>query len=442
MELRIKTLTVQNIGVFRRLYISFPAERQHENAEIHLFTGSNGSGKSTILQALAAGFNATTTQNGVCMSVANHLVKKLKSTQHTNGQYDSHAKVTLSNNAVLTSRGCSNCGNLHIDSQNEQINNYRSQVNLLELPAYSFHFAVLCYSGYRSISYRKDSVIANERINPLLHALEFNKPIESNYTIQNLLTTALLKRAYAQQQTDDKVAAHYDAIIKSIEKSISNIIGKPLEFVLSLQPVINVLFKTDEGSFDFDVLADGLKSLISWIADLVLRLDMLKWKDDTPVFERNVILLLDEIEVHLHPSWQRKVLPIVQKLLPNAQIFATTHSPFVVNSVNDAYLYRLSDIKEGRLEPISTSTQRSYINELIETFSINEEFGEETQKSLDKFMGMKKDIIFNRDVDIQAFKTLTRTLTQDQNSPIYDIVQLELNKLVRTAPAKREYVYD
>ncbi|MBK7937436.1 MAG: ATP-binding protein [Lewinellaceae bacterium] len=52
-----------------------------------------------------------------------------------------------------------------------------------------------------------------------------------------------------------------------------------------------------------------------------------KWENDTPVFERNFILFLDEIEVHLHPAWQRKILPAVQKLFPNAQIFISTHSP-------------------------------------------------------------------------------------------------------------------
>ena len=60
-----------------------------------------------------------------------------------------------------------------------------------------------------------------------------------------------------------------------------------------------------------------------------------------PIIEKNLILFLDEIEVHLHPAWQRKVLPVVQKLFKNSQIFISTHSPFVVNSVDDAWVYKL-----------------------------------------------------------------------------------------------------
>ena len=67
-------------------------------------------------------------------------------------------------------------------------------------------------------------------------------------------------------------------------------------------------------------MPDGLRSLISWIADLLGRIDLLKWKDDLLILEKNLILFLDEIEVHLHPAWQRKVLPVVQKLFKNSQI--------------------------------------------------------------------------------------------------------------------------
>ena len=42
--------------------------------------------------------------------------------------------------------------------------------------------------------------------------------------------------------------------------------------------------------------------IISWMADLLIRMDRVKWVDDIPVFERNFILFLDEIEVHLHPA--------------------------------------------------------------------------------------------------------------------------------------------
>jgi predicted ATP-binding protein involved in virulence len=77
------------------------------------------------------------------------------------------------------------------------------------------------------------------------------------------------------------------------------------------------------------------------VADLSLRLETIPWVNTGDVFLQPLILLLDEVDIHLHPKWQRLILPAVQKLLPNAQIFASTHSPFVVGSVKDAWIYRL-----------------------------------------------------------------------------------------------------
>ena len=462
--MRIKDLTLKKVGVFEQMYINFRKEEKPQNAEIHLFTGPNGSGKSTILQALAAGFNGTyfdggsrvqtlvsgleTNQTGYlnsreCLSIANPIFQKL----HTLGRdqylrYRSCTEISFNNGSFVQCRGCEICNKIHIDSHSTLVDEYRSQLNLATLPAYEFQFAVFCYSGYRAISYQNNNNITNEEVNPLQNSLEFIKPIDGNFTIRNLLITALLKRSYALQENDQETTQHYNHLIAGVEQAISAIVGYKLNFVLDLQP-IKVLFKTDEGRFDFDVLPDGLKSLISWIADVAMRLDMLQWKDNTPVFERSIILMLDEIEVHLHPAWQRKVLPTVQKMFPNAQIFVTTHSPFVINSVNDAYLYRLQpNSTQTTLVAEKTSTERSYITEIIETLGVKEEFGEETQNLFDEFMSLKRAIIHNETVDKAHFREITNTLMHNQDSPMHDIVQLELNRLLRTAPAKAEYVHD
>ncbi len=67
------------------------------------------------------------------------------------------------------------------------------------------------------------------------------------------------------------------------------------------------------------------------------------------MLDRNFILFLDEIEIHLHPSWQRKILPVVQNLFRNGQIFIATHSPLVVASVSDAWVYKLSRVN-GKMQ--------------------------------------------------------------------------------------------
>ena len=58
--------------------------------------------------------------------------------------------------------------------------------------------------------------------------------------------------------------------------------------------------------------------------------------------EQPAILLIDEIENHLHPTWQRRVIPAIRKHFPNVQIFATTHSPFVVAGLKAGQVHLLN----------------------------------------------------------------------------------------------------
>ena len=71
-----------------------------------------------------------------------------------------------------------------------------------------------------------------------------------------------------------------------------------------------------------------------------MRLDAIPWENKSiPITEQKIFLFLDEIEVHLHPTWQYKILGIINNLLPNAQIFISTHSPFIINSIDNAKIY-------------------------------------------------------------------------------------------------------
>lgn len=176
-----------------------------------------------------------------------------------------------------------------------------------------------------------------------------------------------------------------------------------------------------------------MKSLISWIGDLLMRLDSLNWKNNTPIFEREIILFLDEIEVHLHPAWQRKVLPVVQKLFKNSQIFVSTHSPFVVNSVDDAWVYKL-ELENGKVkvgEVIKSEDAWSYSRVLSEIFDIKEEFGIGVQKDLVEFKELRNKIIAGKNGSAKTqkdFLQLAKSLAV-QSEELQTIVQFELRQL-------------
>ena len=111
-----------------------------------------------------------------------------------------------------------------------------------------------------------------------------------------------------------------------------------------------------------------------------MRLDRIPWQDDTPVLQRQFLLLLDEVDIHLHPAWQRKVLPLAQRMFPNAQIIASTHSPFVVTSVDDARIITLGFQGQSSIVANVASPQLgvSYSAVLRSIFGIDSEFDIDT----------------------------------------------------------------
>lgn len=84
--------------------------------------------------------------------------------------------------------------------------------------------------------------------------------------------------------------------------------------------------------FAFEQLSDGEKSYIILTADIARLLAMANPNPKQEPLLGSGIVLIDEIDLHLHPKWQREVLPQLERLFPNCQFFITTHSPFVLSS--------------------------------------------------------------------------------------------------------------
>lgn len=90
-------------------------------------------------------------------------------------------------------------------------------------------------------------------------------------------------------------------------------------------------------AFNFNELSDGYSSVIYIVSDLMLRMDR-NWllKDEKCLYDEEGIVLIDELETHLHIELQKKILPFLTSFFPNIQFIITTHSPYILNSVNNA----------------------------------------------------------------------------------------------------------
>lgn len=94
-------------------------------------------------------------------------------------------------------------------------------------------------------------------------------------------------------------------------------------------------------------LSDGEKSLVALIGDLARRLAIANKGAENALLGTGIVLI-DEVELHLHPAWQRNILPRLKDTFPNVQFFITTHSPLVLSQLNTELFKQECGMSEER----------------------------------------------------------------------------------------------
>ncbi len=107
-------------------------------------------------------------------------------------------------------------------------------------------------------------------------------------------------------------------------------------------------FHTPDGDIPLNVLSQGTQSLIQWLAHFLIGYaeyyDFPESLDDKPG-----IFIVDEIDAHLHPSWQRRIIPTLTNHFPSLQIFCSTHSPLMLAGLKEGQAQLLRRDDQGKV---------------------------------------------------------------------------------------------
>lgn len=107
------------------------------------------------------------------------------------------------------------------------------------------------------------------------------------------------------------------------------------------------LFDTDYGQVRLQGLGYGYQATMAWVVDLAKKLFERYPKLENPLTGA-AIVLVDEIDLHLHPDWQRKIISHLSGIFPNAQFIVTAHSPLIVQSAENVNLIILEKGKDNQ----------------------------------------------------------------------------------------------
>lgn len=148
-----------------------------------------------------------------------------------------------------------------------------------------------------------------------------------------------------ENETRIQRSEHRDHQLEAVRRAITSLLPGVCDLRVQRAPLRMVVTKR-EWTLYVDQLSDGEKCLLAMAGDLARRLAMANPYADDPL-QGGGVVLIDEIELHLHPGWQRRIMPALERTFPNCQFVVSTHSPAVLGHVDHDSVFILKPEATG-----------------------------------------------------------------------------------------------
>lgn len=198
----------------------------------------------------------------------------------------------------------------------------------------------------------------------------------------------------------------------------------------------NLILKYDRKAFNFNIeynnksfslnqLSDGYSAVISILTELILRMEANK----ANVYDLQGVVLIDEIETHLHVELQKKILPFFTKFFPNIQFIVTTHSPFVISSLPNAIICDLE--KKTIVEDLTAYSYESLVDSYFDTDKYSSNIKEKITQ-YQKLLEIEKDNLTNENKnELLQFNIFFDSIPTYQNEEL-KLTIFRMNEQYRT----------
>jgi len=152
-------------------------------------------------------------------------------------------------------------------------------------------------------------------------------------------------RKYADQSLKPEGYEFPDRQLEAVRHALKEFLPEFTDLTVRRNPLRMEVMKNGQ-RLTVNQLSDGEKCLMALVGDLARRMAIANPLRNNPL-EGDGVILIDEIDLHLHPKWQRMVIPGLLKVFPNCQFMISTHSPHVITHVQTENLFLLNMTEEG-----------------------------------------------------------------------------------------------
>lgn len=301
----------------------------NESRKHLLLTGKNGSGKTSVLEALVKHLQFV-------VSDMYHSEEEIRSL------IDLYKKQIQKNNVLEKSEKILT----EIQNAKKDLTYWQEKLKNWNEGAISncISFATLrdkYQAGRFILAYYGDNRKFQVEKYTNIEKVELKKNYNITETPGNILTKYLvdLKATQAFAKNSEK-ASQINAWFVRFESVLKKIFDDPdLNLEFDEDTFQFTIHETGREPFDFNTMSSGYAAVLDIVNDLIIRMEAQSKLRNS--FDLEGIVLIDEIETHLHLELQKKILPMLTELFPNLQFIISTHSPFILSSLDNAVIYDL-----------------------------------------------------------------------------------------------------
>ena len=321
----IKEINIRKVRHLQDLRIIISSEE--EDRRHLILTGNNGSGKTSLLEAIQTYLDSVSKDNEPYQSRNALMLYQ--------GALEQARKKNDQNQILQMEETISRCEETIENSTAGVDLEFSNETGGIKSAFDHGNFILAYFGATRAFHSPEPKHVEKTILKDSYGINESTRSIFLSYLLDLKMTQAL-----AIVKKDLKKAEDIEEWFDRLQSILRDLYDDPSLLIEFNEETFRFsLIVKDREPFDFNTASDGFSAILDIIIDLILRMQL----QDKRVTEFLVpgIVLIDEIENHLHLELQKKVLSILTELFPNIQFIVTTHSPFVLNSIDNATVYDL-----------------------------------------------------------------------------------------------------